>query len=69
MVRGIIALVFHCKITGGSPVTTEETADYRWATEDDVRDLAEEAYAVRVLDALHSDHVPAVRVHDGRRLV
>ena len=69
MVRGIVALVFRAKVTGGRLVTTEETAAYRWATEDDVRDLADEAYAVRVLDALDSDHAPAVREHDGRRLV
>ena len=68
MSRGIIALVFRCKITGGSLVTTAETAGYRWATEDDVRDLASEAYAARVLDGLHDQQPPAIRQHDGVHL-
>ena len=32
MIRGIVALVFRCKITGGTLTTTDETAAYRWAT-------------------------------------
>ena len=52
MNRGIIALVFRCKITGGDLAITGETTAYRWADEPDVRQLAEEAYAVRVLGAL-----------------
>jgi hypothetical protein len=69
MVRGVIALAFRCKTTGGSLVTTDETADYRLGHRRRRPRLADEAYAIRVLDALHSDHAPAVREHDGRRLV
>jgi 8-oxo-dGTP diphosphatase len=69
MTRAIIALVFHCKITGGDLITTDETADHRWVTVDDVRNMADEAYTIRVLDALRENGPPAVREHDGRRLL
>jgi ADP-ribose pyrophosphatase YjhB (NUDIX family) len=69
MTRGIMALVFRCKITGGTLTTTDETAAYRWATDAEVSDLADEAYAIRVLDALHADHAPAIREHDGKHLL
>ncbi len=61
MARGITALVFRCKITGGELALTDETMAYRWADEHAIRDLAAEASAIRVLDALHTDHPPAVR--------
>ena len=69
MTRGIIALVFRCKITGGELTTTDETASFRWADEHDIRDLAAEVYAIRILDALCSDTTPAVRNHDGNQLL
>ncbi len=69
MPRGIVALVFRCKITGGDLALTDETADYRWADENAIRDLATEAYAVRVLDALRADQPPAIREHDGTHLL
>jgi 8-oxo-dGTP diphosphatase len=69
MTRGIIALVFRCKITGGDLQTNDEVAAFRWAAAGDVAELADEAYAVRVLDALDDDHLPAVRQHDGVHLL
>ena len=57
MTRGIIALVFRCKITGGNLATDDETAAFRWATEHDIRELATEAYAIRVLDASDPDNI------------
>lgn len=68
MTHGIIALVFRCKITGGSLITTEETADFRWADQAEIYELSEEAYAVRVLDALHDQRPPAIRELDGKHL-
>ena len=68
MKRGIVALVFRCKITGGSLTTTDETADYRWASQREIPELAEEAYAIRVTDALSMRATPAVRQHDGHHL-
>jgi 8-oxo-dGTP diphosphatase len=82
MTRAIIALVFRCKITGGDLATTDEVTAFRWATGADVAELADEAYAVRVLDALadeayavrvlnspHGGHPTAVRHHDGVHLI
>src|SRR5436190_7981108 len=68
MTRGIIALVFRCKITGGELAITDETTAYRWADDHAIRELAIEAYAIRVLDALRADVPPAVRHHDGTHL-
>jgi 8-oxo-dGTP diphosphatase len=42
---------------------------FRWATEAEVAGLADEAYAIRILDALHDNHPPAVRQHDGVHLL
>lgn len=69
MNRGIVALVFRCRRTGGQLTTASETAEVRWATRDEVANLADPAYAIRVLDALDLATPPAVRAHDGVRLV
>ena len=69
MTRGIVALVFRCKITGGSLTTNDETADYRWASQQEIPHLADEVYAIRVTDALSQRASPAVRQHDGHHLV
>ena len=69
MARGIIALVFRCKITGGRLTTNNEVTAFRWADEADIRQLTSEAYAVRLLDGLRRDVAPAVRQHDGTELL
>jgi 8-oxo-dGTP diphosphatase len=69
MSRAVIALVFRCEITGGDLATTGGGAAFRWATRTEVPDLADEAYAVRVLEALDAGHPAAVRHHDGVRLI
>jgi 8-oxo-dGTP diphosphatase len=69
MPRGIIALVFRCKITGGKLGASDETTAFRWATRSDITELTDEAYAVRVLDALDDEHPPAIRQHDGIHLL
>jgi 8-oxo-dGTP diphosphatase len=69
MSRGIIALVFRCKATGGQLATNDEVTAFRWADEATIRQLTSEAYAVRLLDALRSDTAPAIRQHDGTRLL
>lgn len=68
MTRGIIALVFRCKVTGGQLAANDEASSFRWASKADVRELASEAYAVRVLDAVRLERATAVRAHDGTRL-
>lgn len=69
MPRGIIALVFRCEITGGELTTNDEAAAFHWASEAQVKALASEAYAIRILDALSGDAVPAIRQHDGECLL
>ena len=69
MPRGIVALVFRCKITGGALATNDEVSDFRWVTESEATRLMSEAYAIRVLDALHDPGPAAVRTHDGVHLL
>jgi 8-oxo-dGTP diphosphatase len=64
MARGIVALVFRCAAVSGELTTNDEVTAFRWATPEEIIALADEAFAVRVLDALH-DGRPAVRKHDG----
>lgn len=65
----IVSLVFRCKAIDGTPTTGDETYALRWATRAEVTELADEAYAIRVLDALDAPSPPAVRAHDGVRLL
>lgn len=67
MPRGIVALVFRCRPLDGEPRETREARDVRWMTSEEVRMEMDEAYAVRMVDALR-DGPPAVRSHDGTRL-
>jgi ADP-ribose pyrophosphatase YjhB (NUDIX family) len=69
MTRAIIALVFRCKITGGALATNDEASGFHWATGSEVPSLMDEAYAIRVLDALREAAAPSVRPHDGVRLL
>lgn len=68
MARGVVALVFLCRPTGGRERTSDESTAVRWLTREEVRTLMTEAYAVRVLDALDGG-ATQVRAHDGRRLL
>ena len=69
MSRLVVALVFRCEANGGRLTTGDETQALHWATSDEVTALTDEAYAVRVLDALNAPTPPAVRAHDGVRLL
>jgi ADP-ribose pyrophosphatase YjhB (NUDIX family) len=69
MSRGIVALVFRCKATGGQLTTNDEVTAFRWADEDTIRQLTSEAYAVRLLDGLRNGTSPAIRSHDGTHLL
>jgi ADP-ribose pyrophosphatase YjhB (NUDIX family) len=64
MPRGIVALVFRARVAGGQLRTTEETTRAEWWTRELITSRMDEAYAVRVLDAL-DEAEPAVRAHDG----
>lgn len=72
--RGVLALVFLCRVEGGDLRTTEEAEAFHWMTRAEVDVEMDEVFAVRVRDAL--DHVRRrdagslpVRNHDGRTLV
>jgi 8-oxo-dGTP diphosphatase len=67
MNRGIVALTFRCEVTHGTLRVTEETTAAEWLTPDQIRERMTEAYAVRLLDALH-DGPTAIRAHDGTSL-
>jgi 8-oxo-dGTP diphosphatase len=69
MTRAIVNLVFRCKITGGVLAANDEASDFRWATEAEVTGLMDEAYAIRVLDALRETAAAAIRPHDGVHLL
>jgi 8-oxo-dGTP diphosphatase len=69
MSRGVVALVFRCKATGGQLAVNDEVTAFRWADEDTIRQLASEAFAIRLLDGLQDGTPPAIRSHDGTRLL
>ena len=68
MVRGVIALVFRCIVVTGELTTNPEVTAFHWATSEEVTAMVDEAFAIRVLDALHGGP-PAVRQHDGTKLL
>ncbi|GAA1506422.1 NUDIX domain-containing protein [Streptomyces albidochromogenes] len=65
--RGIVALVFRCKPSGGVERTSDESTAVAWLTPEEVAERMSEVYAVRLLDALDEEG-PHVRSHDGKRL-
>ncbi|WP_410002574.1 hypothetical protein [Streptomyces sp. PBH53] len=68
LTRGIVALVFRCKPSGGTERTSSESTAVSWLTPDKVSERMSEVFAVRLLDALDSNG-PHVRSHDGKRLI
>ncbi|MFF7237210.1 NUDIX domain-containing protein [Streptomyces collinus] len=66
--RGIVALVFRCKPSGGTERTSSESTAVSWLTPEEVSERMSEVFAVRLLDALDGNG-PHVRSHDGRRLI
>lgn len=66
--RGIVALVFRCKPSGGTERTSDESTAVDWLTPSEVKESMAEVYAIRLLDAL-DESGPHVRSHDGRHLL
>ncbi|MCZ7459026.1 NUDIX hydrolase [Streptomyces sp. WMMC940] len=66
--RGIVALVFRCKPSGGTERTSDESMAVAWLTPEEVAGRMSAVYAIRLLDAL-DDARPHVRSHDGRQLL
>ena len=67
MIKGIVALVFRCRVVSGHPVPTEEAAEVRFLTPDEVKEHMDQAYACRLLDALAAE--VSIRSHDGVSLL
>ncbi len=68
MQRDIIAFVFRCSPDAIEPNDSDETRSLRWLTPEEVAKCMDEAYAVRLLDALDSSETH-VRSHDGASLI
>ncbi|MEV6667915.1 NUDIX hydrolase [Streptomyces nigra] len=68
MTRGIVALVFRCKPSGGTERTSSESTAVSWLTPSEVTERMSEAFAIRLLDALDGNG-PHVRSHDGKHLI
>jgi len=63
MNKGIVALVFRCRVASGQPTSTEEAAEARFLTPSEIGELMDEAYACRLLDVFDSE--VSIRAHDG----
>jgi ADP-ribose pyrophosphatase YjhB (NUDIX family) len=64
MERGIVALVFRCSPVNGTATTTGEAAEIAWLMPNEIATRMDEAYSVRMLDAL-TPGSPAIRAHNG----
>lgn len=61
--KGIVALVFRCRPLHLRSHSSEEAELVRWVDPSQVAELMDEAYSVRVIDALAD--APQFRAHDG----
>jgi 8-oxo-dGTP diphosphatase len=69
MKHAIVALVFRCAATGGALALSDETQAFRWVSAYDVAELADDAFAIRVTDALAARPDVPIRHHDGVHLL
>ncbi|MDI5971481.1 NUDIX domain-containing protein [Streptomyces sp. SL13] len=67
MALGVVAMVFRCTPESGHERLSDESTSVAWLTPDEVAERMDEAFAIRVTDALHSE-IPQIRTHDGRKL-
>jgi ADP-ribose pyrophosphatase YjhB (NUDIX family) len=65
---GVVALVFLANATGGTTRSTSEAVRLEWLDPSAVAEKMDQAYAVRVLDALAQTQT-AVRAHNGVELL
>ena len=68
MPLAVVAFVFRCSAEASEPAQADETRAVRWLTRDEVTDSMDEAYAMRLLDALDLSRTD-VRAHDGVLLI
>ena len=69
MTRDIVAMFFRCQTTGGAARTSDESSRVEWLNLEDLTEAMDEAYSVRILDALESTNHAVSRAHDGKRLI
>jgi hypothetical protein len=55
---------FRRKVTGGRVTINDEVRDFWWVTADEINSRVNEAFAVRITDALANSSAPAIRQHD-----
>lgn len=68
MNRGVVALVFRCTPTDSMVRTSDEATSVRWINPERVTGFMDDAYAVRIIDAL-TEGPPVTRAHDGVNLL
>jgi 8-oxo-dGTP diphosphatase len=68
LVQGIVALVFRCRALNDPVDSTAEAREIRWLEPAEISEHMDEAYAVRLLDAIEPGPV-RIRAHDGITLV
>jgi 8-oxo-dGTP diphosphatase len=69
MTHAVIELVFLCRAAGGNLTVSAESTEFTWADRDLITTLTTEAFTARILDALAYAGRPAIREHDGFRLL
>lgn len=67
MTRGVVALVFRCKPSGGEERPTSEATAVEWLTPAEVEKHMGEVYAIRLLDATDPNR-PNTRAHNGKEI-
>ena len=66
MRQDIVSFVFRCTTVDETALrTTDEAADFGWLDRQEIQSLVDEAYAVRLLDALDYRESVKIRAHDG----
>jgi 8-oxo-dGTP diphosphatase len=68
MRRGIVALVFRCRVLGETSRPTPESRDVQWLTRERLDVDMTEAYRVPLTDAVDDDRA-SIRAHDGVRVL
>ena len=69
MNRGIVALVFRCKVTGGQLTTNDEAAAFRWADERHHPPAHQRGLRRPPPGRPPRRQSPAIRSHDGVKLL
>lgn len=68
MLHGVVALVFRCEVVEQKDTLSHEVDEVLWLLPAEIPERMDEAYAFRMLDALH-EGAPSVRAHDGQVLL